>query len=148
MKALRLLFLLVVSLFFLSSLADAESVSTHNDLSYESQAKHSLVESATTIIEERRQQESIHHLRRRRRRRLPGEYDFDFGNADLASAEAGFAVGFLFFLLLICLLCCCLCGGGRSRGCSLWDILACVCIYELCCDGPGGGINDFAMMPA
>ena len=32
-------------------------------------------------------------------------------------------------LVLLCLLCCCCC-----RRWSLWDVVACVCLYELCCD--------------
>lgn len=69
---------------------------------------------------------------------------------DLESMEAGFAIAVIVFVLLaVFLVCCCCCGGGCVRGgCSLWDILACVCIWELCCDKDGGGAlgNSFAMM--
>jgi hypothetical protein len=78
-----------------------------------------------------------------RHRHLPGE---DYGSnftLDPSSAEAGFAVGFLFFIILVLLLCCCMCGGrGGGRGCSLCDILAIVCLWELCCDRDGGGLMD------
>jgi hypothetical protein len=77
-----------------------------------------------------------------RHRRLPGE-DYSNFTFDPSSAEAGFAVGFLFFIILALLLCCCLCGGrGGGRGCSLCDILAIVCLWELCCDREGGGMMD------
>jgi hypothetical protein len=83
---------------------------------------------------------TLHNLRHRR---LPGE-DYSNFTFDPSSAEAGFAVGFLFFIILALLLCCCLCGGGRGggRGCSLCDILAIVCLWELCCDREGGGMMD------
>jgi hypothetical protein len=74
----------------------------------------------------------------RLRRRLPGDYNFD-----ATSAEAGFAAGLLLLILLALLLCCCCCGGGRG-GCSLWDLVAMVCLWEMCCDRDGG--DAFAMM--
>jgi hypothetical protein len=88
---------------------------------------------------------NLHNLRHRR---LPGE-DYGSFTFDPSSAEAGFAVGFLFFIILALLLCCCLCGGGRGggRGCSLCDILAIVCLWELCCDREGGMMdNGFNML--
>jgi len=77
------------------------------------------------------------------RRRLPGDYGgFDI---DFQSAEAGFGVGVLLFVVLVLLLCCCCCGGGRrgGGGCGLWDIVACLCIWEMCCDRDGAAFNDF-----
>jgi len=85
-----------------------------------------------------------------RARRLPGSYEgFDI---DFDSEEAEMAVGFLLFIVLALLLCCCCCGGGGRRygggggGCGLWDIVACLCIWEMCCDRDGGAFNDFNMM--
>lgn len=70
-----------------------------------------------------------------RRRRLPGgaDYGFDFGNME--EAEIGFLAGMLFFVALICFLICCCCGG-----CSLWDIVALACLWELCCDRDGAAL--------
>lgn len=73
-------------------------------------------------------------------RRLPGE-TWDIDNVRLDGPMGGFVAGLAFALLILFLLCCCCCGGGR--GCSLWDILACVCIYELCCDD--GNIGGFQL---
>lgn len=72
-------------------------------------------------------------------RRLQGNYAFD-----PTSAEAGFAACLALFILLALLLCCCCCGGGR--GCSLWDLVACVCLYELCCDDGVGAGDSFMMV--
>ena len=72
-------------------------------------------------------------LRANQHRRLPGGFDA----MDFDSPEAQSAV----ILLVIVLLVCC-CWGGRRGGCSLCDILACVCIYEMCCDN-GAPMNDF-----
>ena len=79
-----------------------------------------------------------------RRRRLPGgaDYGFDFG--DMEQAELGFLAGMLFFVALICFLICCCCGG-----CSLWDIVALVCLWELCCDRNGASLasaGDFVLV--
>ena len=74
-------------------------------------------------------------------RRLPGGYEFDklaFENEEAATL----ALGILFLLLLLALFCCCCCRG--RRGCSFCDILACVCLYELCCDD--GRIGDFELL--
>jgi hypothetical protein len=75
-----------------------------------------------------------------RQRRLPGAAygEYDFGNMD--SAEAGFIAGILFLVVMICLLLCCCCGR-----CSLWDIVALACLWELCCDRDGAA-GDFAML--
>jgi hypothetical protein len=79
-------------------------------------------------------------------RNLQAEYfDFDFDNVELKGAAAGFLVGFICLLLLVACLCCCCCRPGR--GCSLWDILACYCFYEICCDdGAVGDCGDFALI--
>ena len=61
-------------------------------------------------------------------RRLPGEYDFG------DPAAMGSAV---LLLILLFLLCCC-------RG-ALCDLLACVCLYEMCCDD--GVVGGFDLMP-
>ncbi len=64
-------------------------------------------------------------------RRLPGEYpNFDFNDPAMASA-------IVFIAILLLLLCCC-------RG-MLCDILACVCLYEMCCDD--GVVGGFDLMP-
>jgi hypothetical protein len=73
-------------------------------------------------------------------RRLQGGDYFNFNSDDLMGAEAGFVGGVLFILLLAVLLCCCCC----RRGCSLWDLLACVCLYEICCDDRS--VGDFQLM--
>jgi hypothetical protein len=64
------------------------------------------------------------------RRKLPGGYA-DYGDP----AMAGGAI--IFVLLLVFLLCCC-------RG-MLCDILACVCLYEICCGD--GAVGGFDLMP-
>ena len=73
-------------------------------------------------------------------RSLPGYDTFDF--VDMNSAEAGFAAGVIAAVLLLCCLLCLCCGGGTR--CSLWDCLALVCIWEICCDGRNP--NDFMSM--
>lgn len=72
-------------------------------------------------------------LRGFQHRRLPGGFD----DMDFDSPEAQSALILLFIVLLVCC-----CWGGRRGGCSLCDILACVCIYEMCCDN-GAPMNDF-----
>jgi hypothetical protein len=62
-------------------------------------------------------------------RRLP---DYNINTDQLMGAEAGFVAAIVLVFLLLALLCCCCC--GRRRGCSICDILACVCLYEICCD--------------
>ena len=67
------------------------------------------------------------------RRRLPGEV-FGVGGEYgpiIMLVVAIFVLSFLFR-------CCC-------RGVSLCDLLACYCLYDICCDGPG--IGDFNIMP-
>jgi hypothetical protein len=81
-----------------------------------------------------------------RGRQLPGN-DYNFDSFDFTSAEAGFAVGLSFFVIVIILLLCCCCaacsggGGGRRYGgggsSCLWDLVAIVCLWELCCDNDG-----------
>lgn len=74
-------------------------------------------------------------------RQLPGYFDgMNFSNGDFTSQEAAFVAGMLFFVVIAFLLCCCLCGG-----CSLWDILALVCIWDICC-ASGNGVGDFGML--
>jgi len=70
-------------------------------------------------------------------RRLPGEFDFDFDFNDLDSSEIAILVVGLFLLvcLIPLLLLCCCCGR-----CSLCDILALVCLWELCCDPSNGNM--------
>jgi hypothetical protein len=72
-------------------------------------------------------------------RRLPGR-DFINLNGDFTSAEAGFLVGLFLSLFLVVLLTCICCGR-----CSLWDIIALVCLWEICCD-PGVGPNAFMLI--
>jgi hypothetical protein len=80
-------------------------------------------------------------------RNLQAEY-FDFDKLELDDAAAGFLVGFVCLLLLVACLCCCCCRPGR--GCSLWDLLACYCCYEICCDdaqiGSVGDCGDFRLI--
>lgn len=65
-------------------------------------------------------------------RRLPYDTDIvDF--KDMETAELAFLVGFLFAMFLLCCMVCFCCGGGTR--CSLWDCLALLCIWEICCDG-------------
>ena len=64
-----------------------------------------------------------------RRRKLAGGY------AGLDDPAMGGII--LFVIILLFLLCCC-------RG-MLCDLLACVCIYEMCCDD--GNIGGFDLMP-
>ena len=63
------------------------------------------------------------------RRKLPGGYP-DFGDPAMGGAV-------LFFIFLLFLLCCC-------RG-MLCDLLACMCIYDICCDD--GAVGGFDLMP-
>lgn len=67
------------------------------------------------------------------RRQLPGN---DYFNGGFESF--GGMGGSLLLVVLAILVLCCLCGGRLS----ICDMLACVCIYELCCDdGNIGGFN-------
>ena len=89
----------------------------------------------------------MYYVRRRtqqqQQRQLPGNEMM--GDIDLMSAEAGFMVGFSFLIILLFLcLCCCCCrrrpygggGGGGGSNC-LWDLVAIVCLWEMCCDNDG-----------
>ena len=88
---------------------------------------------------EQQQDHYFSHKLRSRQRRLSGEYG-EFSNMDLQSAEAGFAFAVVLFFVLVVMLCCCCCPG---TGCSIWDIVACLCIWEICCDRNGGACDDF-----
>jgi hypothetical protein len=57
----------------------------------------------------------------------------DFKTDELGPEE----VGFLVIVAVILLLLCCCCSGGRRRGggCSLCDVLAAICIWDMCCEG-------------
>ncbi|KAL7555786.1 hypothetical protein ACA910_003936 [Epithemia clementina (nom. ined.)] len=69
----------------------------------------------------------------RRGRRLPGGAAYgDISEEDAMAAAV--VVGGL--ILLLCLCCCC------CRRWSLWDLVACVCLYELCCDDRVGEAMD------
>lgn len=73
-------------------------------------------------------------------RNLPGgDYNLDFDYYD--AAEAAFFAGILFTIALVCFLICCCCGG-----CSLWDLVALVCLWELCCDRGGPMPGDFVLV--
>ena len=87
------------------------------------------------------QQASAYELKLRGKRRLNGAYD-DFEKLDLKSVEAGFALAVVLLLVVVVMFCCCCC--CPRNGCSLWDIVACLCIWELCCDRDGGAFNDFS----
>jgi len=70
-----------------------------------------------------------------------------FSGYELGAAELGFLVGILFIVALVLLLCCCCCRGGSRSSCSLCDILAALCLYEMCCDGRGGmNPGDFVLV--
>jgi hypothetical protein len=71
-----------------------------------------------------------------RQRQLPGNEGFK----GFEGMMAGGSAMTLLVVVAVVLLCCCLCSGGRW---SLCDILACVCIYELCCDD--GNIGGFRL---
>lgn len=84
----------------------------------------------------------------RRQGRHLQEFDYDFGGIDFSSdeigaAEFGFLAGILFIVVLAILLCCCCCGG--RGGCSLWDLVAIVCLWEMCCDRDDG-VGNFVLV--
>jgi hypothetical protein len=90
-----------------------------------------------------RNQDTTHHQRPRLLE--GGDYDFDFSNiSELEAAEVGAVVALLLVALLLVLCCCCCC----RRGCSLWDLVAMCCLWELCCgnNGMGDTMSDFQMM--
>jgi hypothetical protein len=92
-----------------------------------------------------RNQDTTHHQRQRPRLLEGGDYDFDFSNiSELEAAEVGAVVALLLVALLLVLCCCCCC----RRGCSLWDLVAMCCLWELCCgnNGMGDTMSDFQMM--
>jgi hypothetical protein len=69
----------------------------------------------------------------------------DFDTDQLGAAEVGFLVGILVVVVLILFLLCCCCGCGRGGGgCSVCDILAAICIWEMCCDQ--GDQTDFCLV--
>jgi hypothetical protein len=79
-----------------------------------------------------------HHLYRQL------EY-LDFDTDQLGAAEVGFLVGISVVVVLILLLLCCCCGCGRGGGgCSVCDILAAICIWEMCCEQ--GDPTDFCLV--
>ena len=68
------------------------------------------------------------------RRKLPGGNEFKFDQMGSPEMMGGLVV-LIVVVVLLCLCC------GRGGG-SLCDLLACVCLYELCCDdGQIGGFN-------
>jgi hypothetical protein len=67
------------------------------------------------------------------RRQLPGNEFTDFGK--MGAGVGGTALLVIIGLVVLC----CLCSGRWS----LCDILACVCIYEMCCDD--GNIGGFRL---
>jgi hypothetical protein len=87
-------------------------------------------------------------------RKLPGMDDYIPSGFDLGSAEIGAALaGGIVLLVIFCLICSCLrciCGGGGGYrrggggGCGgcLWDLVALVCLWELCCDREPNIVND------
>jgi hypothetical protein len=87
-------------------------------------------------------------------RKLPGMDDYIPSGFDLGSAEVGAALaGGILLLVIFCLICSCLrciCGGGGGYrrggggGCGgcLWDLVALVCLWELCCDREPNIVND------
>jgi hypothetical protein len=65
-------------------------------------------------------------------RALPGAEDY-FDMNRFSSTELGFAAGVsATILFLIVFICCCCCGRW-----SLWDVVALVCIWDMCCDRRG-----------
>jgi hypothetical protein len=91
-----------------------------------SSPKHNLRQSAG--------QKSLNHSSNSHHMYRQLEY-LDFNADQLGAAEVGFLVGILVVVVLILLLICCCCGCGRGGGgCSICDILAAICIWEMCCD--------------
>jgi hypothetical protein len=87
-----------------------------------------------TSIPTDKQQQSQHQQQQQQRlqgrRKLPGYFD---QLSDPGSTGAIIVI----VIVVLFLLCCC-------RG-MLCDILACVCLYEICCDD--GAIGGFDLMP-
>jgi hypothetical protein len=112
-------------------------VKDHTSLQVTSSSfKHNLRQSAGQ--ESLNSSSNNHHLYRQL------EY-LDFNTNQLGTAEVGFLVGILVVVVLILLLLCCCCGcGGRGGGCSVCDILAAICIWEMCCDQ--GDPTDFCLV--
>ena len=78
-------------------------------------------------------------------RQLPGDYSnlLDFSGGDLQGEEIAFLLGILFCLLfLLCILCSCCC---RAGSCSLWDLVAVACLWEICCDNRRNA-GDFILL--
>jgi hypothetical protein len=65
----------------------------------------------------------------------------DFNTDELGPEEIGFLV---IVVVLLLLLCCCCSGGRRGGGCSLCDILAAICIWDMCCEGSNP--SDFCLV--
>jgi hypothetical protein len=76
----------------------------------------------------RSQQQDIQSHHRQSKRRLPVDMQLDPAQSGVVLVAA---------VVLLLLLCCC-------RG-MLCDILACVCLYEMCCDD--GAVGGFNLMP-
>lgn len=73
---------------------------------------------------------SMNHLRstqqQQQQRELPGNEVMDATN--WSATQTGAVSGLLFLLFIICVLYCCC-------GCSICDLLALWCCYEICCEG-------------
>lgn len=98
-------------------------------LSPNTEASQSITETTTMQTPERRLQEG-------------GDFSEYYKDLDVESLEEGMALGgaLLLIMIVLCLLCCCcqMCCGGRGGGCSLWDMLAILCCYEMFCDDSPG----------
>jgi hypothetical protein len=116
---------------------DFQPQTTQWHVSQKTTEANQLTLAATSFHENASQQ--VRSQRTHLRRRMPG-VDYD-----LESAEMGFVAGLLCVVLLLILLCCCCCGGGRGGGCSLWDIVALACLWEICCDRDGAA-DSFVML--
>jgi hypothetical protein len=98
---------------------------------------------ATSLLQNEQQQPSVSSFYLRHRQLQANNYS----NINMNSAEAGFIAAIVLLvlvILLLSLLCCCCC--GRGGGCSLWDCVAMVCLWELCCDTGGRGVDPGGLM--
>jgi hypothetical protein len=71
--------------------------------------------------------QSHEYLRPSTLRQLPGQDSFSMNMKDWNAAQTGAASGIFFLILFVCILYCCC-------GCSICDLLALWCCWEICCD--------------
>ena len=73
-------------------------------------------------------EQSHEYLRSSTQRHLPAEDSFTSNMKDWNAAQTGVASGLFFLIIFVLILYCCC-------GCSLCDLLALWCCWEICCDG-------------